>query len=232
MNETRWNSRYEMIKRVIKLGHYINTIINRFTANPAQLPAHIKLDELKSYALSVMEVDSLQDIELILEKASGYGNNMGASTISTISKMYLEASIRLSYFTKMKTYLAEMEIVRITTQQQNTLLAAIYFDPNLLDDKIWKGVSDTSLKERAMEAIIKELIKDYKTAVTRRFLRIQSTSCKAERVFSKAGYLTLNRKSGLSTPNLHHILFSSSITTALTELQKEIEEAKSISTAT
>ncbi|KAG0354065.1 hypothetical protein BGX24_007047, partial [Mortierella sp. AD032] len=60
--------------------------------------------------------------------------------------------------------------------------------------------------------------------VARRFLCIQSTSCEAERVFSKAGYLTSNRRSGLSTPHLRNILFSNSITKALTALQTEREK--------
>ncbi|KAF8942823.1 hypothetical protein BGZ47_006087 [Haplosporangium gracile] len=91
-------------------------------------------------------------------------------------------------------YEAEMEIVRITTRQQNTLPAAIYLDPNLLDDNLWKS----------------------------------SISCGAERVFSKARYLTSNRKFGLRTSHLRYILFSSSMTKALTALQKERQEAKNI----
>ncbi|KAG0288250.1 hypothetical protein BGZ96_007954 [Linnemannia gamsii] len=67
-------------------------------------------------------------------------------------------------------------------------------------------------------------------AVARRFLCIQSTSCEAERVFSKAGYLTTNRKSNLSTTHLRHILFSNSMTKALTALQKEREKVKDIAT--
>ncbi|KAG0379521.1 hypothetical protein BGX24_000047 [Mortierella sp. AD032] len=63
-------------------------------------------------------------------------------------------------------------------------------------------------------------------AVARRFLCIQLTSCEAERVSSKAEYLTSNLKSGLSTPHLRHILFSISITNALTALQKERETVK------
>ncbi|KAF8926013.1 hypothetical protein BGZ47_002943 [Haplosporangium gracile] len=54
--------------------------------------------------------------------------------------------------------------------------------------------------------------------VARCYLCIQSTSCEAERVFNKAGYLTSNRKSNLGTSNLRHILFSNNITKALTAL--------------
>ncbi|KAF9081115.1 hypothetical protein BGX27_005070 [Mortierella sp. AM989] len=57
--------------------------------------------------------------------------------------------------------------------------------------------------------------------VARRFLCIQSASYEAECVFSKAGYLTSNRRVNLSTPNLRHILFFNSITKALTALQEE-----------
>jgi hypothetical protein len=67
-------------------------------------------------------------------------------------------------------------------------------------------------------------------AVAQRFLCIQSTSCEAERVFSKAGYLTLNCKSGLSTIHLRHILLSNSIVKALTAPQKERQKVKDIAT--
>ncbi|KAG0293179.1 hypothetical protein BGZ98_002281, partial [Dissophora globulifera] len=68
MNETRWNSRYEMTKRVIKLKHHIDSTIDYFTANPNLLPTHIKLDELKSRSLSAMELDTLKDIETLWKK--------------------------------------------------------------------------------------------------------------------------------------------------------------------
>jgi hypothetical protein len=202
MNKTRWNSRYEMTKRIIKLKHHINKTVSHFITNPNELPTHIKLNELQSCSLSDTEFATLQDIELFLEKASEYGNKMGASTIPTMSNMYLEAVTLLPDFDIMNTdigksvykeleagiksrwdltsptrpvdlaavngrpisakrlaeYEAEMESVRITTQQQHTLLAAIYLDPNLLNDNIWDGASGKVLKERAMTTLINELV--------------------------------------------------------------------------
>ncbi|KAG0293180.1 hypothetical protein BGZ98_002282 [Dissophora globulifera] len=122
-------------------------------------------------------------------------------------------------------YVAKKANFRISTQEQDTLLAAIYLDPNLLH-KIWEGLSGEPSKRR-QEWSLKELdefkdnphlfwrkpknvFEDVAT-VARRFLCIQSTSCKAERVFSKAGYLNSNRKSGLSTSHLRLILFSISM---------------------
>lgn len=333
MNETRWNSRYEMTKRVIKLKHHIDSTITYFNTYPDLLPAHIKLDELNCCSLSDTELDTLQDIELLLEKASKYGNNMGASTIPTISKMYLEAFALLPDFTEMKTdigksvynkldigirsrwsfsapaqpvapievdgrpisnkrraeYDAEMESYSAIIQQQDTLLAAMFLDPNLLDDSIWKGQSGKDLTKRATAYLVKEIVMDLRkedrngdlhvmdfaptglanltmytqhvtmlrlknelgefkdnphlywrrhkglhknlATVARRFLCIQSTSCEAERVFSKAGYLTSNRRSCLSTPHLRNILFSKSITKALTALQMEREKVQRTATA-
>jgi hypothetical protein len=191
--------------------------------------------------------------------------------------------------TRLAEYNAEMDSFHATKQQQDTLLAAMFLDPNLLDDDIWKGESGKRLSQRAQAYLVKELVMDlrkedqngdlhvmdfaptgiahltmytqhvtrmrlknelgefkdsphlfwrkYKglhselATVARRFLCIQSTSCEAERVFSKAGYLTSNRRSGLSTPHLCHILLSNSIIKALTALQMERERVQRTVTA-
>jgi hypothetical protein len=103
MNETRWNSHYETAKWIFKLKHHINKTASHFITNPNQLPAHISLNELQSCSLSDTEFATLQGIDLLLQKSSEYGNNMGASTIPTISNMYLEAFTLLSDFDKMNT---------------------------------------------------------------------------------------------------------------------------------
>ena len=195
MNETRWNSRYEMIKRVIKLKDHIDRTISHFTNNATLLPAHISLDELKSCLLSHEELDTLHDIEILLEKASEYGNKMGASTIPTISTMYtqalkllpdpsamktdigkkvfnnLEAGIRSRWSlipptrpvapvakkvngvdvpispNKQAEYQTQMDRFNITNRQLDTLLVAMYLDPTLLNDNVWKGESGEEAKE-------------------------------------------------------------------------------------
>lgn len=327
MNETRWNSRYEMIKRIIKLKDHIDRTISHFTNSTILLPTHISLDELKSCSLSHEEFETLQDIKNLLEKASEYGNKMGASIIPTISTMYSQALTLLPDFSVMKTdigkevfrhldagirsrwsltpptrpvapvakkvdgvdvpislkkqaeYQAQMDRFNITNQQLDSLLVAMYLDPALLNDNIWMGESGRKAKEKAQALLVIEILKDedkinkeqglddldmsgparaailqyehqaamlrarnemkkfegkphlfwrkYQprhntiATVARRFLCIQSTSCEAERVFSRAGYLTSNCRANLSTSNLRYLLFANSITTALTALQEE-----------
>ncbi|KAG0195199.1 hypothetical protein BGX33_003978, partial [Mortierella sp. NVP41] len=176
-------------------------------------------------------------------------------------------------------YQAQMDRFNITNRQLDSLLVAMYLDPTLLNDNVWKGESGEEAKKKARALLVIEILKDqdkgnkeqgledldmsglaraailryeheaavsrlrnelknfegkphlfwrkYKgrheiiANVARRFLCIQSTSCEAERVFSKAGYLTSNRSANLSTSNLRYILFSNSITKALIALQEE-----------
>ncbi|KAF9926485.1 hypothetical protein FBU30_003956 [Linnemannia zychae] len=92
-----------MTKRAIQLKVHIDNTINYFSENQDQLPSHIKLEELKGCLLSAKELDALKGIEKLLERANKYGNNMGASTIPTISKMYLEAFALLPDFAEMTT---------------------------------------------------------------------------------------------------------------------------------
>ncbi|KAF9395311.1 hypothetical protein BGX21_009988, partial [Mortierella sp. AD011] len=78
-----------MVKRIVKLKPHTDNAITHFNAYPDLLLAHVRLDEPNSCLLSNTELDTLQDTELLLEKASKYENNMGVSTMPTISKMYL-----------------------------------------------------------------------------------------------------------------------------------------------
>ncbi|KAG0012197.1 hypothetical protein BGZ80_000140 [Entomortierella chlamydospora] len=52
MNETRWNSRYEMVKWVIILKDYIDGTISHSTNSTSLLLTHISLDKLKGCSLS------------------------------------------------------------------------------------------------------------------------------------------------------------------------------------
>ncbi|KAF9172406.1 hypothetical protein BGX21_003455 [Mortierella sp. AD011] len=52
MNETHWNSRYEMAKWVTILKDYINGTISRSTNSTSLLLTHISLDELEGCSLS------------------------------------------------------------------------------------------------------------------------------------------------------------------------------------
>ncbi|KAF9106499.1 hypothetical protein BGX27_009130 [Mortierella sp. AM989] len=64
--------------------------------------------------------------------------------------------------------------------------------------------------------------------VARRFLCVQSASYESERVFSRAGYLTSDRRAHLGTNHLHDLLFSRSIASALAALQEERKKTDEI----
>ncbi|KAF9928758.1 hypothetical protein FBU30_002125 [Linnemannia zychae] len=267
MNETRWNSRYEMAKRVIQFKVHIDNTINYFSENQDQLPSHIKLEELNYCSLSAMELDGLKDIEILLERASKYGNNMKASTIPTISRMYWEAFTPLPDLAEMTTDISrsvynELEAgikSRWSFTPPTPTIAPIAIDnrPILAKkisgleaeiESIWTGESGTAHKTRARDTILAELTKDYKRADKEGifesmdffFLDMlreadhvwtacdESTSCEAERVFSKAGYITSNRRSGLSTDHIRFLLFSSSMKAALKTLHPKRKPVNSI----
>ncbi|KAF9168813.1 hypothetical protein BGX20_011222 [Mortierella sp. AD010] len=47
MGTTRWNSRYEMTKRMFKMTDRNKAIVKYFTDNPTDLPSHINKDKVK-----------------------------------------------------------------------------------------------------------------------------------------------------------------------------------------
>ncbi|KAF9434671.1 hypothetical protein BGZ76_007619, partial [Entomortierella beljakovae] len=91
MGTTRWNSCYEMVKRISKMRTYVNLIVNQISHNPADLPLHISIVKVQDCLLSQKEDDVFRDIINPLENASKFGNEAGASLIPTISTMYTKA---------------------------------------------------------------------------------------------------------------------------------------------
>ncbi|KAF9403937.1 hypothetical protein BGZ76_007165 [Entomortierella beljakovae] len=86
MGTTRWNSKYEMVKRIFKMKSHISRIVREILDDPNDLPAHIDIVKVQNCLLSKDESEVLQDIISLLEKASKFGNE-----IPTISVMYSKA---------------------------------------------------------------------------------------------------------------------------------------------
>ncbi|KAF9111255.1 hypothetical protein BGX27_005170 [Mortierella sp. AM989] len=110
----------------------------------------------------------------------------------------------------------------------------MYLDPTLLNDNVWKGENGEEAEEKARALLAIEILKDQDKGNREQGLEDLDTSGSArtailqyeheavsEHVFSKARYLTSNRRVNLSTSNLRYILFSNSIAKALTALQEE-----------
>ncbi|KAF9543497.1 hypothetical protein EC957_000858 [Mortierella hygrophila] len=211
MNETRWNSRFEMIKRVIKLKDYIDRTISHFNNSTTLHPTHIHLDELQT-AFSAMKTDIGKKVFNNLEAGTGSRWPLTPPTcpVAPVAK--------------------KMDRFNITNRQLDSLLVAMYLDPTLLNDNVWKGKSGEEAKKKAQALLVIEILKDLDKGNKEQGLEDldmsgsagvailqyehESTSCEAERVFSKARYFTSNRSANLSKSNLRHILFSNSITMA------------------
>lgn len=165
-NDTRWNSRYEMLKRILDLNIYINMTVRHFNRYPSQLPSHIKLLHIKECALSQVEIDTLRELKDLMAPAAEFTNSIGSSAIPTSSLIYTTVRNLLPPLQNFNTTIAKAVHVALDQHIKRTwnlnkdspaidaILISMYLNPAILQDRIWDEPNGDSTHRTKAESLI------------------------------------------------------------------------------
>ncbi|KAF9127251.1 hypothetical protein BG015_004574 [Linnemannia schmuckeri] len=165
-NDTRWNSRYDMLKRILRLSKYINKTVRYFIRHPSQLPSHIKLQHIKECAFSQVEIDILRELEDLMASAAEFTNRIGSSQIPTTSLIYMTVRNLLPPLQNFNTTIAKAVPMALDQRIKKTwnlnmdspaidaILISMYLNPAILQDKIWDEPSRGSTNRAKAESLI------------------------------------------------------------------------------
>ncbi|KAG0271333.1 hypothetical protein BGZ96_005849, partial [Linnemannia gamsii] len=165
-NDTRWNSRYEMLKRILLLSEYINKTVRNFTLHPSQLPSHIKLQQIKECALTPEEIDTLRELEGLMKLSAEFINNIGSSKIPTASLIYtsvrnvlppledFNSTIARDVHQALDQNIKKIWDLTIDTPGANAILISMYLNPAILQHEIWDEPNGDLTNRTKAESLI------------------------------------------------------------------------------
>ncbi|KAG9064531.1 hypothetical protein KI688_003721 [Linnemannia hyalina] len=171
-NDTRWNSQYEMLKRILDLSIYINMTVRHFNRCPSELPSHIKLQHIKECELSQVEIDTLRELKDVMAPVVEFTDSIGSSAIPTTSLIYTTVRNLLPPLQNLNTRVAKAVHVALDQHIKrawnldndspaiDAILISMYLNPAILQDRIWDEPNGDSTHRAKAESLITTKIEE------------------------------------------------------------------------